>query len=116
MRKPTLEERVAKLERKLLGNESVRYAEFEDEISRYIYNIFVELVKKDQLSDEDIEDLSEEKIGNVYINDYNMWLLDYIIKELKSVGYSSDEIEDYGIRTIKEVLSDIALEQLEHFN
>lgn len=116
MRDYTLENRVAKLEkeptkvgRKFINNELVDVYEFEDEISRYIHNIFIELVKKDQLSDEDIEDLRDMKTGNVYINDYNMWIIDYIIKELKSVGYSSDEIKDYGIRTIREVLSDCAL-------
>lgn len=103
-RKPTLEERVARLERKLLKESN--YAEFEAKIDRYIQYIVIDLVKKDLLSDDDIEDLRNEDAQNVYISEYNMWIVDYVIEKLKEAGYSIEEIEEYGIRSIREMLCD----------
>lgn len=101
-RKPTLKERVARLERKLLKESN--YAEFESKIDKHILDIATDLVEKGLLSDDNIEDLRNE--NDVYISEYHMWIVDYVIDKLEEAGYSIEEIEEYGIRSIREMLCD----------
>ena len=104
-RRLTLEQRIARLEHMIINkrydNVHESYDELYRNMSRDIKSIYIELYRKG-LSADEIEDRANER---------NTSTLDKVISLLiRESGYSSDDIEEYGIRDIKELLSDFATE------